>query len=329
MTPGCSDVLVVAEYANGQPSALTYELLGLARRLGDAQSGRVLALALDSSSSPSTKELGARGADVVFAVDDSRTQSYEAERWLQAIPAVLAQHGPAHVLVGHTALGAELGPRLAFRLGTSIATGCERVELREGRLTITRPCFGSKAREVLMLKSCPSVATVRARMNDALPRSEKDADVIAVQLPSDAKAAPTTVLERKRYDPGEGSLLETAKIIVAGGRGVGGADGFRTLEKLAATVGGAVGASRVACDLGWVPQSRQIGLSGKTVSPDLYIAVGISGASQHMAGCGKARAILAINNDPEASIFKDATFGVVGDYREIVPALIEQIGSSK
>ncbi|HTN29146.1 MAG TPA: hypothetical protein VL180_15305, partial [Burkholderiales bacterium] len=164
MTSGCSDVLVVAEYANGQPSALAYELLGLARRLGDAGSGRVLALALDSSSSPATKELGARGADLVFAVDDSRTQSYEAERWLQAIPAVLAQHGPAHVLVGHTALGAELGPRLAFRLGTSIATGCERVELRDGRLAITRPCFGSKAREVLMLTGCPSVATVRARM---------------------------------------------------------------------------------------------------------------------------------------------------------------------
>jgi len=323
MTSGCSDVLVVAEYANGQPTALTYELLGLARRLSGAGNGRVLALALDSSSSPVIKELGARGADLVFAVDDSRIQSYEAERWLQAIPAVLAQHGPAHVLVGHTALGAELGPRLAFRLGTSIATGCERVELRDGRLAITRPCFGSKAREVLMLTGCPSVATVRARMNDALPRSEKSVEVVAVQLPGDA--TPTRILERKRDDPGEGSRLETAKIIVAGGRGVGGADGFRTLEKLAATVGGAVGASRVACDLGWVPQSRQIGLSGKTVSPDLYIAVGISGASQHMAGCGKARAILAINTDPEASIFKDATFGIVGDYREIVPALIEQI----
>ena len=327
MTTGCRDVLVVAEYANGQPTALTYELLGLARRLSDAGNGRVLAAVLDSSSSPVIKELGARGADLVFAVDDSRMQSYEAERWLQAIPAVLAQHGAAHVLVGHTALGAELGPRLAFRLGTSIATGCERVELRDGRLAITRPCFGSKAREVLMLKGCPSVATVRARMNDALPRSEKDADVVAVQLPGDA--TPTRILERKRDDPGEGSRLETAKIIVAGGRGVGGADGFRTLEKLAATVGGAVGASRVACDLGWVPQSRQIGLSGKTVSPDLYIAVGISGASQHMAGCGKARAILAINTDPEASIFKDATFGVVGDYREILPALIEQISGTK
>ena len=327
MTTGCRDVLVVAEYANGQPSALTYELLGLARRLADTDGGRVLGVALDSSSSPVIKELAGRGPDVVFAVDDSRAESYAAERWLQAIPAVLAQHGPAHVLVGHTALGAELGPRLAFRLDTSIATGCERVELQEGRLTITRPCFGSKAREVLVLKSSPAVATVRARMNDALPRSERSADAVAISLPGGATA--TSVLERKRDDAGEGSRLETAKIIIAGGRGVGGADGFRTLERLAATVGGAVGASRVACDLGWVPQSRQIGLSGKTVSPDLYIAVGISGASQHMAGCGKARAILAINTDPDASIFKDATFGVVGDYREIVPALIEQIADTK
>ena len=327
MTTGCRDVLVLSEYANGQPCALTYELLGLARRLADSEGGKVLAVALDSSSSPVIKELAGRGADIVFAVDDSRPDSYAAERWLQAIPAVLAQNGKAHVLVGHSALGAELGPRLAFRLGTSIATGCERVELHDGTLTITRPCFGSKAREVLMLKSCPAVATVRARMNEALPRSERNADIVAVPLPNGATT--TRVLERKRDDPGEGSRLETAKIIVAGGRGVGSADGFRTLETLAAAVGGAVGASRVACDLGWVPQSRQIGLSGKTVSPDLYIAVGISGASQHMAGCGKARAILAINTDPEASIFKDATFGVVGDYREIVPALIEQIANLK
>ncbi len=327
MTAACRDLLVIGEYANGQPTELTYELLGLARRLADAGGGRALVMTLDVSTSSAVKVLGARGADVVFAVDDSRTESYEAERWLQAIPGVLAQH-PAHVLIGHTALGAELGPRLSFRLGTSIATGCERVQLDEGRLTITRPCFGSKAREVLRLKSCPSVATVRARMNEALAPSEKSVEVVPVPLSSGGPAPRTNILERKRDDPGQGSRLETAKIIVAGGRGVGGADGFRTLEQLAATVGGAVGASRVACDLGWVPQSRQIGLSGKTVSPDLYIAVGISGASQHMAGCGKSRAILAINSDPEASIFKDATFGVVGDYREIVPALIQQLGNT-
>jgi len=180
----------------------------------------------------------------------------------------------------------------------------------------------------LTLKNSPSVVTVRARMSDPVALMQKEAEIVSLQPPLDGKDLPTKVLGRSRDQSAEGVRLETARIVVAGGRGIGNAEGFRVLEQLAASIGGAVGASRVACDLGWVPQSRQIGLSGKTVSPDLYIAVGISGASQHMAGCGKARAILAINTDPNAAIFKDAMFGVVGDYREIVPALIERLASS-
>jgi electron transfer flavoprotein alpha subunit len=149
--------------------------------------------------------------------------------------------------------------------------------------------------------------------------------VIEMRSPS-GNAMPTTVMGRA-LEVEQGTRLETAKVVVAGGRGLGSAEGFQVLEQLASVVAGVVGASRVACDLGWVPHSRQIGLSGRTVTPDLYIAVGISGASQHMAGCGKARAILAINSDPEAAIFKDATFGVVADYKELVPALIEAIGT--
>ena len=163
-------------------------------------------------------------------------------------------------------------------------------------------------------------------MSDPLPPASRDTKVIAVAPPTDSAIA-TTVIRRELEAETAGVRLERAKIVIAGGRGLGSAEGFQVLEKLAAAVGGAVGASRVACDLGWVPHSRQIGLSGKTVSPDLYVAVGISGASQHMAGCGKARAILAINSDPEAAIFRAATFGVVGDYKEIVPALIEAIGA--
>src|SRR5436190_13438300 len=203
MASGCRDVLVVAEYAGGQPSGLTYEMLGLARRLVDASGGQVLAVALGRSASPFATELGARGADRVFAVDDSRKDRYEAERWLEVIPTILRQHGPAHVLAGHTALGAELGPRLAFRLGTSVATGCERVELDEGTVTITRPCFGSKAREVLTLNNSPSVVTMRARMSDPVALMQKEAELVCVEAPLDAKELPTKVLGRSRDEAAE------------------------------------------------------------------------------------------------------------------------------
>jgi len=323
-----NDVLVIAETAHGCPSDLTFELIALARQLGENGGGTVSAATFEGPDSRCVRELGNRGADRVFSISSDNNNAYEAERWLAVLPTLLAENGHAHVLLGHTSLGAELGPRLAFRLGSAIATGCERVELKDGKLGVMRPCFGNKAREMLTLQKSPAVATVRARMYDSLPATSAEPQIISIAAPTTATSG-TTVLSRSIEDEGQGVRIETAKIVVAGGRGIGGPEGFQVLEKLAALVGGAVGASRVACDLGWVPHSRQIGLSGKTVRPDLYVAVGISGASQHMAGCGRARAILAINSDSEAAIFKEATFGVVGDYKEIVPALIDAIGESE
>jgi electron transfer flavoprotein alpha subunit len=322
MTASCRNVLVVCESADGKASDLSYELLGLARELVRGSGGLVSAAVLETPGAGCISELSARGADIVFAVSEKGANRYEAERWLAVIPSLLSEHGPAHILLGHTALGGELGPRLAFRLDGAIATGCERVELKNGKLNVLRPCFGSKAREALTLERSPGIATVRARMNDPLPPSSRDVKVVSISASIDGEPV-TTVVSRTVEAEGQGARLETARIVVAGGRGVGSPEGFQALEELATVLGGAVGASRVACDLGWMPHSRQIGLSGKTVSPELYIAVGISGASQHMAGCGKARAILAINSDPDAAIFREATFGVVGDCKEIVPALVE------
>lgn len=323
MSTSCNDVLVVAETADGHASELSLELLGQARQLVESSKGMVSAAVLEEPGAPCIQELGARGADRVFSIPDGLSNAYTAERWLAILPAVLRQHGPAHVLLGHNALGAELGPRLAFRLGSAVATGCERLALKDGKLSVLRPCFGNKARENITLQTCPAVATVRARASDPLPATSREIKVVTLSPPN-GQAIATAIVNRVT-EAEQGTRLETAKVVIAGGRGLGSAEGFQVLEKLAAALGGAVGASRVACDLGWVPHSRQIGLSGRTVSPDLYIAVGISGASQHMAGCGKARAILAINSDPEAAIFKDATFGVVADYKEIVPALIDAI----
>lgn len=322
MTAACNNLLVICESADGKASDLSYELLGLARQLVQGNGALVLAAVLEPPGVPRVSDLGARGADIVFSVLEKSTNRYEADRWLAVLPSLLAEHGPAHILLGQTALGAELGPRLAFRLGGAVATGCERVELKDGKLNVLRPCFGNKAREALTLQKTPGIATVRARMNDPLPPSSRTAKVVSISAPIDGEPI-TAVVSRTAEPEGQGARLETAKIVVAGGRGVGSPEGFQVLEELASVLGGAVGASRVACDLGWMPHSRQIGLSGKTVTPDLYIAVGISGASQHMAGCGKARAILAINSDPDAAIFKEATFGIVGDYKEIVPALVE------
>ena len=326
MSTSCTDVLVVAETTDGHASELSCELLGLARQVVQVSHGVVSAAVLEQPDAPCVKELGARGADRVFSITDELHNAYAAERWLATLPSLLEQHGPAHIVLGHTALGAELGPRLAFRLGSAVATGCERLELKDGKLSVLRPCFGNKARENITLQTCPAVATVRARAGDPLPAAARNVMVIAVNPPEGQ--AVTTAIVNRVVEAEQGTRLETAKVVVAGGRGLGSAEGFQVLERLAAALGGAIGASRVACDLGWVPHSRQIGLSGRTVSPDLYIAVGISGASQHMAGCGKARAILAINSDPEAAIFKDATFGVVADYKEFVPALVEALRNS-
>jgi electron transfer flavoprotein alpha subunit len=237
----------------------------------------------------------------------------------------LANTQPAAILAGHTALGADLAPRLAFRLKVGIATACERVTIGDGTVRATRPCYGNKAREVLALAASPAIVTVRARMYEPLtPDAARRGEVVELAAPSGAAPA-TRVIERRQEDAGTSARLESANVIVAGGRGLGGPEGFAVLEHLASVLGGAVGASRVACDLGWCPPSWQIGLTGKTVTPDLYIAVGISGASHHMAGCGNSKTILAINSDPEAAIFREARFGVVGDYREIVPALAEAI----
>jgi electron transfer flavoprotein alpha subunit len=317
-------VLIIGEMANGVPIPLVFELLALSRRLCTEASVSILVL---GNLQPAVcSQLIAAGADRVYTASWDRDGLYESDVWLAALREVLTRVSPRLVLAGHTALGADLAPRLAFQLNAAIATDCEEIVLRDGWLHATRPCFGHKAREVLSLRTDRAVATVRARSNEPLSAdTSRVGEMINLPMPALESAAIPRVRSRTREDAKEGPRLETANIVVAGGRGLGGPEGFAELAKLASALGGVVGASRVACDLGWCPHSWQIGLTGKTVTPALYIAVGISGASHHMAGCGNAAAILAINSDPEAAIFKEARFGLVGDYREIVPALVKEV----
>jgi electron transfer flavoprotein alpha subunit len=186
------------------------------------------------------------------------------------------------------------------------------------KLAFTRACYGGSVRETLTFATSPAVATIRGGVGTVAADTARTGRVIRIEAPPPSSRV--RLVSRKRESP-DGVRLEDAPIVVAGGRGLEGPEGFQVLEALAQALGGVVGASRVPCDLGWCSHSLQIGLTGKTITPDLYIAVGISGAGQHMAGCGNARTIVAINNDPAAAIFKEARFGIIGDYRQVVPAL--------
>jgi electron transfer flavoprotein alpha subunit len=315
-------VTIVAELAAGMPTALSRELLGLARRLVEPIGGPVC-VACPGADERAAAELIAFGADRVYTAGEPGLAEYDSDGWTACVAAAVRDARPLAVLIGHTTSGADLAPRLAFRLKAAVAMGCVAVAVEDGTLRYTRPCYGGNVRETLSFNTPFSVATVRGGCYDALQRDPQRAGESAT-IGFDETARRTRVLERQR-ESGAVVQLEDARVVIAGGRGLNGPEGFEVLAELARELNGAVGASRVPCDLGWCPHSMQIGLTGKTVTPELYIAVGISGAGHHMAGCGNARNIVAINTDAQAAIYKDARWGIVGDYRKIVPSLVAAI----
>lgn len=315
-------VLVIVELVQGTPTPASLEILGLARTIATQGGGGVSALVF-SGDQPLAATLIARGADRVFSVGDPAAADYNSDTWTALAERAVNEAAPALVLAGHATQGADLAPRLAFRLKSTVATGCVSIAVEDGRLRFTRPCYGGNARETVSIRTLPAVATVRGGGYDAIPADPaRRGEVIA--LGGGMPASRIRVVERRKESGGR-VRLEDAHVIVAGGRGLNGPGGFQVLGELAGVLGGVVGASRVPCDLGWCPHSMQIGLTGKTVTPDLYIAVGISGAGHHMAGCGGAKNIVAINTDPEAAIFRDARFGVIGDFQKVVPALAAEV----
>jgi len=313
------NVLVVAEMAQGKPATASLGHLALARGL--AGTGRVIGLLLGGNEA-AAKMLIVRGADAVVLGTAEAFVGYDSDAWVACAASVVRDHAVTLVLAVHSPAGNDLAPRLAFRLHAGCATGCTAIEDLEGALRFTRASHGGNVRETLRFKAETVVATVRAGLGDALPAdAARHEEIVTLNA---APASRLRVIERRR-ESGSEQRLEDAKVIVAGGRGLNGPEGFRVLEPLAQALGGAVGASRVPCDLGWCSHAMQIGLTGKTVTPELYIAVGISGASHHLAGCGNAKTIVAINTDADAAIFRDAKFGVVGDYAKVVPALTAAI----
>lgn len=317
--------LVVAETRDGQPTPLTCEVLGLARDVAGALEGGVAAILL-AQTDGAAAELIAHGADRVYFCAQKSAAEYESETWLPYVEQIARQTQPRAVLIGHTSSGADLAPRLAFRLESAIATACVEIAVTAGKLLFTRPCYGGNVRETVSFTTVPAVATIKAGAGTAQREASRNGDVIVMAAKEMKRFTRVTARE---HDTAAGTRLEDAKIIVAGGRGLEGPEGFDVLQGLADVLGAAVGSSRVPCDLGWCPHSWQIGLTGKTVAPDLYFAVGISGAGHHLAGCGNAKTIVAINTDPQAAIFKEARFGVVGDYRKIVPGLAQAVARLK
>jgi electron transfer flavoprotein alpha subunit len=316
-------VLVTAERSGLTRNAL--ELLGGAARLRETLGGPIAAALLGSGLDPSVAAPFAYGADCVYVADHPLLERYQGDAYAIVLQQICEQACPKLLLLPGDSTGRELGPRLAHRLRAGFVSEFVDVGLDRatGEVTFTRQVYGGKAMAVVRPAGYPVVATVRLRTLEPAARQQgRTAEVIRLQVSLEPSRLKTRVLKTVQEELA-GVKLEDAKIVVSGGRGLRGPEGFKVLEELAEVLKGAVGASRAATDAGWVPASWQVGQTGKSVSPDLYLAFGISGATQHVAGIAGAKTIVAINTDPEAPIFKVAQIGVVADWKAIATRLIE------
>lgn len=322
-------VLVIGEMAEGALVGLTTEMLGAARRIADAQGGLVN-LALFGAGAEALAQQGIEfGADLAYTEDNPTFTEYLTDTWVQAAQTAVDFADPAVILIGQTLAGRDLAPRLAFRLNTAVVMDVIEFEIDGGTIKWTRPCYGGNARAVVTVQTVPAIATIRAKSQDPLePEAGRSGDTIPLGVELDQGQVKEKLIGKQKVEA-EGIRLEDADIIVSGGRGLGGPEGFQVVEELAHVLGGAVGASRAACDLGWYPPSQQVGLTGKTVSPDVYIAIAISGASQHMAGMAGSKNIITINKDPESNMVRASRYAMVADYKQAVPALINEIKKLK
>ncbi|MBN1367203.1 MAG: electron transfer flavoprotein subunit alpha/FixB family protein [Dehalococcoidales bacterium] len=321
-------ILVFGEIAeDGKLSAIATELLGCGKKLSTDLGEELVAVIAGSGISGLAAEAVAFGADKVYVADDPLLKDYQSDTYLQVMSKLVAQVNPSVLILGQTAIGRDLAPRLAFNLKSAATLDCVELAIDPDskKLLQTKPVYGGNARAIFTTDSFPQIATLRAKAAAPLARDDaRKGEVIPFDAGLDASTVKVKVAEKIKEEVA-GIKLEDAKVIIAGGRGIGTAEGFKQLDELAKLLKGAVGASRPPCDNKWIPDSAQIGLTGKIVTPDLYIAVAVSGSSQHMAGCSGSKTIIAINKDPEANIFREARFGVVGDWKKILPAFGDKV----
>jgi electron transfer flavoprotein alpha subunit len=315
-------VLILAEHNNGQLIGLSTELLGVARRLADQLGEKVTSVSLGSGAGDAAKSAVAYGANTALTVENPALDQYTGDSWTAVLQAAAKETAPSVVLIGQTMVGRDLAPRFAIRSGTAVAMDCIDLAIDNGKLVMTRPVYGGNAHAAYTSKTSPAVATVRGKSQEPLEADVGRAGEVRA-LSVDLPASRTKVIGRNEVKA-EGIRLEDAKVVVSGGRGLGSPEGFELLRQLANILGGAVGSSRAVVDLGWVPVAMQVGLTGKVVTPDLYIAVGISGASQHLAGITGVKNIVGVNKDKDADIFKVSRYGAVADWKPFMTAFIEE-----
>jgi electron transfer flavoprotein alpha subunit len=316
-------VLVCGEIVEGKLAPVTIELLGAGRKLANELGEELSVLLMGSAAGGLAQEAIGYGADTVYTAEDSQLDQYNSDAYTQVTANLCKKAAPAVMLFGHTDVGTDLAPRLNGRLGGGLAMECMSLEIDGAtkNLVAVRPVFGGNANATMVSKSArPQMATVRAKVFPPAEKTDRQGKVSPVEDKLDASALKLKVVERIKEQV-EGVKLEDAEVVVTGGRGMGNAADFAKLRELADVLGGAVGATRVACDEGWAPATLQVGQSGKVVSPKVYFAVGLSGAMAHIAGCLGSKSIVAINKDKEANIFNVAHYGIVGDWKEILPAL--------
>jgi len=320
-------VMIFGEVVEGKLASITTELLGCGRELAK-DLGRELSVVLVGNNIANfAREAVTFGADRVYVVDNILFKDYQTDSYVHVMEKVVEQVLPQILLMGQTSVGRDLAPRLAFRLNTAVTMGCIDLSIDPvSKLMLqTKPVYGGNAFAVFTCRSFPQMATVRLKAMAPLPPdASRKGKVVAIDATLDPSAIKTRLLEKVKEEV-EGIKLENAKVVIGGGRGIGNAQGFKQLEELARILKGAVGATRPVCDNGWMPATSQIGLTGKIISPDLYVAVAVSGASQHMGGCSSAKNIIAINKSPEANIFRQARFGVVGDWKTILPVFSAKV----
>ena len=312
--------LIIAESTDGAAVPVSLELLAAARALAEQGAGAVSALATGDEAL--ARALIEHGADAVYLAPAGSLDAGFAETAAGAALAAREAADADIVLMGQTSLGRDLAPLMAFRLGTAAAMDCVALTLADGRLRATRNCYGGNANAEVTWRGETQIATLKLKAWDALaPDADRSGPVTVIEATGEQRVRVIATEAGKAT----GVRLEDAEVVVSGGRGLGDPAAFGALEELAGMLGGATGASRAACDLGWYPPSQQVGLTGKTVTPNLYLAVAISGASQHMAGMSGSKNIVAINRDQDANMVQAARFAVVEDYKKVVPALIEAI----
>jgi electron transfer flavoprotein alpha subunit len=318
-----AEVLVLVEHADGDVKKVTFELLTLARRLGEPS-----AVVIGPGAGSAAASLGEYGAAKVYVVEDPEASSYLVAPAAEILAKLVADASPAAVLLASGAEGKEIAARLALKTGSGLVTDATDVAGDGGSVTAEQQVFGGSTIVRSKVTIGTPIITVRPNSVAAEPATGAAEQVaVSVDLSDAAKAAKIT--DRVVEEKGERPELTEAAIVVSGGRGVGSAENFSVIEGLADALGAAVGASRAATDAGWYPHQHQVGQTGKTVSPQLYVATGISGAIQHRAGMQTSKTIVAINKDPEAPIFELVDFGVVGDLHVVVPALTEKLNARK